>query len=462
MTLFKQYFFLSLSAFVLFSCGKDPEDEGPDVPPVDPPEVVVNSITLNKTYAMVYSADYQLTATVDPAGVPVVWSSSDESVATVEADGWVHVHSAGNVNITASAGGKSATCQLVINFNLSREGTANCYVVPKSGLYYFKAAKGNSNTGMSGVSKAEVLWESFGTGTAPATGSVIQLVAYADYETVPNNCICFMIPDPIKEGNAVIAAKDANGNILWSWHIWVCKDYDPAASAQDYRNYYKTATYGTMMDRNLGALSATSGAVSSLGLLYQWGRKDPFPGFSSISSNESARTSISWPSPVVADAGTGTIAYAVQHPTTFLTNDQDWFYTTSSTRDNTRWQAAKTLYDPCPPGWKVPAGGDEGIWIKASGVRFFDHSFDAAKKGMDLSDKFHTEGADWYPAAGYKSAQALLYNVGKFGYYWSSTPVSSDSYRVYYLSLQGEYAKVTLNEGSISRAAALSVRCCKE
>ena len=36
-----------------------------------------------------------------------------------------------------------------------------------------------------------------------------------------------------------------------------------------------------MMDRNLGATSATPGNVGSLGLLYQWGRKDPFLGSSS-------------------------------------------------------------------------------------------------------------------------------------------------------------------------------------
>lgn len=464
----KTYIYLLLSALLLcaaFSCKKDPQggdQENPSSQPGYPPATQVYSIKLSKTYAIVYSADYQLTATVDPADVPVVWSSSDEAVATVDSDGWVHTHSAGSVIITARAGDKNAICQLVVCFNLSREGTANCYVVPKSGMYYFKAAKGNSNEGMSGVSKAEVLWESFGTATSPQNGDVIQMVAYSDYETVPNNCICFMIPSPLKEGNAVIAAKDSGGNILWSWHIWVCKDFDPAASAQDYRNYYGTTTYGTVMDRNLGALSATPGEVSSLGLFYQWGRKDPFPGFSSFSQNESAKTTISWPSPVAAGSGgTGTIDYAVQHPTTFLAADMDWYYTTSSIKENTRWQASKGLYDPCPPGWQVPAGGDDGIWIKASGVRFFDHAFDFAKNGMDLSDKFHTTGACWYPAAGYKSSYGVMYNVGQYGYYWTATPVSSDSYRVYYLSLQGENGKVTFNEGFTSRAAALSVRCVK-
>ncbi|MCC8143462.1 MAG: hypothetical protein LIO97_05900 [Tannerellaceae bacterium] len=32
------------------------------------------------------------------------------------------------------------------------------------------------------------------------------------------------------------------------------------------------------MDRNLGALSSTPGNGLALGLMYQWGRKDPYPG----------------------------------------------------------------------------------------------------------------------------------------------------------------------------------------
>lgn len=74
----------------------------------------------------------------------------------------------------------------------------------------------------------------------------------------------------VADGNAVIAVKDAGGNILWSWHIWVT-GYDP-------NNEYDTWCIGVkMMNRNLGALSKEpeDGALTH-GLLYQWGRKDPF------------------------------------------------------------------------------------------------------------------------------------------------------------------------------------------
>ena len=89
--------------------------------------------------------------------------------------------------------------------------------------------------------------------------------------------------------------------------------------------YYNNA--GTMMDRNLGATSATPGDVGALGLLYQWGRKDPFLGGGSISSNTVAKSTGTWPSAVSSDSNTGTIAYATSNPTTFImrnSNNYDW------------------------------------------------------------------------------------------------------------------------------------------
>ena len=124
------------------------------------------------------------------------------------------------------------------------------------------------------------------------------------------------------------------------------------------------------MDRNLGATSATPGSVGALGLFYQWGRKDPFLGSRSISSSTKAASTLSWPSNVSSNSSDGTIAYATAHPTTFITcnsSNDDWYYTGSSSTDNTRWQSSKTIYDPCPPGWRVPDGGDNGIWSKAVG-----------------------------------------------------------------------------------------------
>ena len=204
--------------------------------------------------------------------------------------------------------------------DLSENGTANSYIISAAGSYKFSTVKGNSSTSVGTVSKAEVLWESFGTDVTPNVGDLVKNVKYAD------GTISFDTPSTFKEGNAVIAAKDASGSILWSWHIWLTDE--PQG-----QEYYNNA--GTMMDRNLGATSSTPGNVGALGLLYQWGRKDPFLGSSSISSNIEAKSTGTWPSAVSSNSTNGTIEYATAYPTTFITynsSNHDWYYTGSSTQ----------------------------------------------------------------------------------------------------------------------------------
>ena len=64
------------------------------------------------------------------------------------------------------------------------------------------------------------------------------------------------------------------------------------------------------------------------------------------------------------------------------------------------WQSAKTIYDPCPPGWKVPIGGYNGVWSKAKDVASgtFSYEFDPTNKGMNFSGKFGSASTIWYPA----------------------------------------------------------------
>ena len=244
--------------------------------------------------------------------------------------------------------------------------TANCYIVSEAGDYKFKAVLGNSDATVGNVKSVEVLWESFGTDVAPNVGDLVTSVSYK------NGYIRFSTPEDFKEGNAVIAAKDANGKILWSWHIWLTDEPEGQV-------YYNNA--GIMMDRNLGATSATPGDVGALGLLYQWGRKDPFLGSSSISSNMLANSTITWPSSVYSNSSNGTIAYAIAHPTTFIaynSYNDDWYYTGTNTTDNSRWSASskdKTIYDPCPNGWRVP---DYDLWSKILDLSSETPAFDSA------------------------------------------------------------------------------------
>ena len=336
--------------------------------------------------------------------------------------------------------------------DLSEDSSANSYIVSQKGNYKFKAVKGNSSESVGAVSSAEVLWETFGTDVTPNVGDLVKNVSYNNGE------VTFQTADTFTRGNAVIAAKDASGNILWSWHIWLTDQ--PQGQV-----YYNNA--GTMMDRNLGATSASPGDVGALGLLYQWGRKDPFLGSSSISSNIEAKSTGTWPSAVSSNSTKGTIEYATAYPTTFIKyniSNYDWYYTGSSTTDNTRWTTStttKSIYDPCPSGWRVPDGGDNGIWSKALGSSssFTQSSlYDSTNEGMNFSGKLGSASTIWYPASGSRSYyDGRFNNVGQRGYWWSASPSSDD---IYYLTCQ--YNGSVWPSSKNYRAFGYSVRCLKE
>ena len=101
-------------------------------------------------------------------------------------------------------------------------------------------------------------------------------------------------------GNALIAAYNKEGKIIWSWHIWVTEN-EPGnvSNAVVYSTYawndrqifthIRVPGYA-IMPCNLGALKHEPDNVDNLapethGMLYQWGRKDPFPPSQSREGN---------------------------------------------------------------------------------------------------------------------------------------------------------------------------------
>ena len=298
--------------------------------------------------------------------------------------------------------------------DLSSGGAANSYVISKQDLYKFRSVKGNSLETVGDAVFAEILWETFGTSDIPEHFDLIKAVCYKDGYVVVQTA------DVFKEGNAVVAVKDADGNILWSWHLW----FTDVPQEQVYFN-----DAGTMMDRNLGAVSAVPGDVGALGLFYQWGRKDPFLGSASIKSSKPAESTAVWPSRVTSDSDTGTIEYAISNPMTFIYGNsvnRDWYYTGDETVDSTRWttsERAKSIYDPCPAGWRVPDGGADGVWSKAYGSGYsFSHPFDSINSGMNISSgKFGGYATIWYPAAGYSINGYNVSGIGVRGEYWSAS-----------------------------------------
>ena len=341
--------------------------------------------------------------------------------------------------------------------DLSSAASANCYIVTSAGLYKFQAVKGNDKSqSVYGAASASILWESV-YDIAP---NYLELISAVEYE---DGYVVFKTADTFKEGNALLAVKDADGNILWSWHIWLTDQpqgqtyykyvYDEANSTWGNPVYYFTDALGVMMDRNLGAVTATPGESGIYGLLYQWGRKDPFLGGSSYSTT-------GWPSPVSSTKETGTIEYVTANPTTYVTynvDNRDWFYSAiKEETDNTRWQSEKTIYDPCPAGWRVPDGdyGDKDIW-KEAGFGEVQVSFASFTDCM----AFPNNGTNlYYPYSGYRrDGDGGLINVGGGGKYWSCSPIG---YCAYYLYLDN-IGYVDLSYSN-NRALGYSVRCLQE
>ena len=147
-----------------------------------------------------------------------------------------------------------------------------------------------------------------------------------------------------------------------------------------------------IMDRNLGATktyytvpaSGDNTADQAFGMFYQWGRKDPFPR--PLGSTFDPVTQRGTLVPIYGPAGnvlpeddpggyrkvdittdgvaSGNIslAYAVAHPLSFLCQAveyPDWYTPNREHQNDDLWGdgTAKSVYDPCPEGWRIAPVG---------------------------------------------------------------------------------------------------------
>ena len=271
----------------------------------------------------------------------------------------------------------------------------------------------------------------------------------------------FHVPaDKIKNGNAVIAVKNASGTIMWSWHLWFdhkevletvkCtnfqgKDYNFTkqtlgfayrrwdGSTYDKKRMVKVKFEQTVGQKTSGKQHATitieqePGSVKEISsTLYQFGRKDAFPGTDAIadgSFNKNGDNNMS-------------VTNGIQHPGIFYTSPSEgstWVYNYSQynlwSMDNTTngfndKSVVKTIYDPCPAGFHMPASNAfTGFTTNGQNKGPMNVS-GAWDYGWNFNNKISSPDATvYFPVSGYRHCDnGSLIQVGRGGYYWMAVP----------------------------------------
>ncbi|MFA5713744.1 MAG: hypothetical protein WC960_06150, partial [Bacteroidales bacterium] len=275
-------------------------------------------------------------------------------------------------------------------------------------------------------------------------------------------------------GNAVIGIKkgDENfepiGDYLWSWHIWVSDYAGQTYDLSDNRGYLT-------MDRNLGARSNIIGDPSTMGLVYQFGRKDPFvtgtyTNFINGSSNVRLSTtpSVSW----VANGTTvenGNVPYTVKNPTSFVKSHttagvygplpSDWQYEGPVKANlTTLWKnTTKTIFDPCPKGYKVARRNSFDALNKENTLLF--PSEGTASRGRLYN------GDVWFPFQGYLGATSGSLSGTGTTAYGIRTSGSSTGKKDEVIHFYARICRITRTDSELdpdynsARAHAMGVRC---
>lgn len=238
---------------------------------------------------------------------------------------------------------------------------------------------------------------------------------------------------------------------FWSWHIWITgykPDEHPAqwtlsswsANVSEYMIYpvtggevqvYSNSSWETssknmfkdrfMMDRNLGAMSANpDDGYSTFGLYYQRGRKDPFPiadsNIQQVYDIDGNVIDVFNGSPnMINEKRQATLADGVRYPYIFF-DSPNWCKDNLSDQFDSGWlnsnvesYTEKSIFDPCPPGWRLPP--KETYDIEPYGT-FGNLGKEAANTlGVICVFFYGCEEYTWYPYNGNRSGF-------KPGYYW--------------------------------------------
>ena len=265
---------------------------------------------------------------------------------------------------------------------LDTEGTSNSYIADRGAASYsftatimgngangiidegkFEDASGNILTKAGGANihplSAKLLWQD--------TDELVEQVALVNGRV--------QVKMGRSRGNALIAVYDKadpnaeDAKVLWSWHLW-CTAVPQIIEF----TVPKTGNKYIMMDRNLGATTTGPALGTTQGLHYQWGRKDPFSASLTYDGNSTTLYNVRSVGSLrkVTDEEPLTLAQAINNPDIFINrtwSDDTWCTKTSDSETTEMryvWgnpegtmadyypsSTIKTIYDPCPVGYKI-------------------------------------------------------------------------------------------------------------
>jgi hypothetical protein len=399
---------------------------------------------------------------------------------------------------------------LTPGMNLSQNATANCYIVNRAGeTYSFDALKrgngvvpasstyasypsGFSGTIPSGNYTAKILWSMGGSSSSNING-VISNPTYKDGR------ISFNTTNTSNNGNAVIALMSGS-TIVWSWHIWKV-DYDPYSTTSANAPKYGTHEYPingyynnkvVMMKYHLGTVKTQesfTGNMFDYGLLYQWGRKDPFLGAvgSTGSTNPTDGTHLKSsgnPAFNYSSGTNGSIALSIANPMSFYTYDMsppgDWngqsvvydLWGNAGPPEGdiagpelggpiNKEYGTKTCFDPCPPGYKVAPNGTWTRYFATKEVTSPNSTNTPnVSGGFNNGYLFKYDGVNttFYAATGKRNADGNMGSVGTYGLLWSSSTRDMNYPANNFVFSSGSLYPLNRD----LRVYALPVRCAKE
>lgn len=346
--------------------------------------------------------------------------------------------------------------------NLSENGHANCYIIPQVAPAYYSfdaTVIGNGDEGLCAGAHvastkispkgAKLLWKVITSSKIIETDAG-QPIKTSSVKIDRDGMVTFNTHS--MTGNALIAVydnEDCTGEPLWTWHFW-----KPEGGLDAVKDIVYNGTY-ILMDRNLGACELLAYPDQVSGLYFQWGRKDPFFHANGVATSAFFT--------LVDNAATdGDVAYTVANPTTFITSlgsanfeYNDWL--PNAMQNDKLWGAKKTIYDPCPAGYRVADAEAFADVVAGTPTLMSDKG---TGKGTNQLQYNLGGVTTQFPCSGY-----LLYNEGKrhdrnkSGRIWTVAGGSEDTTKSKALSYEVTGTTVKIIEAE--RALAHPVRCQK-